>query len=86
MNNKLESVNMRSRCALALVWVLGVAAPGWSHAENLIRSITGSQQGGGEVVRVELSEPLALNASPYSAAFSPDVAARAGKSWMDFAP
>ena len=62
MNNRLESRKMRSWYTGALVLALGALAPGLSFAENVIRSITGSQQGGGEVVRVELSE--ALNAAP----------------------
>ncbi len=42
---------------MALVWLAGAALA--VQAQNAIRSITSSQQAGAEVVRIELSEPLA---------------------------
>jgi len=90
MNNRLESRKMQSWCALALVWVLGTMAPGLSRAENVIRSITGSQQGGGEVVRVELSEALptppngfAVQAPPRVAIDLPGVGNALGRSMVE---
>ncbi|HMN94364.1 MAG TPA: type IV pilus secretin PilQ [Hydrogenophaga sp.] len=37
--------------------VLGLGAA-WAHAQNAIQSITGSMQGGSEVLRIQLAEPL----------------------------
>eukprot|EP01136_Pigoraptor_vietnamica_P009838 Opistho-1_new@3158 len=42
---------------LAVVWCASVAA----QAEPRIESVTGSVQGGAELVRIELSEPLAAS-------------------------
>jgi len=59
MNNRLESRKMRSWYAAALALSIGMMAPGLAVAQNVIRSVTGSQQANGEVIRVELSQPLA---------------------------
>ncbi|GAA0755586.1 type IV pilus secretin PilQ [Ideonella azotifigens] len=59
MNNRLESRKMRSWYAAALALSIGMMAPGLAMAQNVIRSVTGSQQANGEVIRVELSQPLA---------------------------
>jgi hypothetical protein len=47
---------MDGRCRVA---VAGMMAPAWAQSQNMIRSVTASQQANGEVVRVELSQPLA---------------------------
>jgi type IV pilus assembly protein PilQ len=43
-------------------WTAGVALatllPGWAWAQGVIQSITSNQQGSGDVVRIEFSEPL----------------------------
>ena len=60
MNSSQENRTMRSWTAgAALVLALGLAFPMASWAEPKITSVTGLQQGGTDVVRVELSEPLA---------------------------
>ena len=60
MNSSQENRTMRSWTAgAALVLALGLAFPMASWAEPKIISVTGLQQGGTDVVRVELSEPLA---------------------------
>ena len=59
MNNKLESPKMRSWYAGALALTLSLMAPSWAAAQTMIRSISGGQQAGGDVIRVELSEGLA---------------------------
>ena len=60
MNSSQENRTMRSWTAgAALVLALGLALPMASWAEPRIMSVTGLQQGGTDVVRVELSEPLA---------------------------
>ena len=43
----------------ALALVLSIGAPLASWAQNAIQSINSTQQGTAEVVRIELSEPLA---------------------------
>jgi type IV pilus assembly protein PilQ len=60
MNCKQEKRNMRGWTAGAASLVLAVitALPGAAWAEARIRAVTGLQQGGQDVVRVELSEPL----------------------------
>ena len=52
------------RFSLRGLWRAGVVAALWcgawaAHAEARIESVTGSIQGGSELVRIELSEPLA---------------------------
>ena len=57
MKRSQEYRNMRSWTAgAALVLALGLALPASSWAEPKIRNVTGIQQGGTDVVRVELSE------------------------------
>ena len=59
MNSSQENRNMRSWTAgAALVLALGLGLPLSSWAEPRITSVTGTQQGGTDVVRVELSEAL----------------------------
>ncbi|MDP3082457.1 MAG: type IV pilus secretin PilQ [Rubrivivax sp.] len=57
--------------ALALL-AAGFAAPAW--AQNVIQSITSSQQAGTEVVRIELSEPLAAVPGGFSIQSPPRIA------------
>jgi type IV pilus assembly protein PilQ len=74
MNNGLESRKMRSRFSAALVLVAGLVWSGIASAENLVRSITASQQGGSDVVRIDLSEPLASNPGGFVIQSPPRVA------------
>jgi type IV pilus assembly protein PilQ len=79
---------MRSWTAgAALVLALGLAFPVSSWAEPRITSVTGLQQGGTDVVRIELSEPLtalpagfAVQAPPRVAIDLPGVTNGSGKS------
>ncbi len=59
MNSTLENRIMHKWRATVAVLALALAAPLAASAQNLIQSITTSQQAGTDVVRVELSEPLA---------------------------
>ncbi len=74
MNYRLESRKMRSRYAGVFVLALGLSLPGLGWAQNMIKSITGSQQAGGEVVRVELSEPLSAPPAGFAVQTPPRVA------------
>ncbi|MBQ0958089.1 type IV pilus secretin PilQ [Ideonella sp. 4Y11] len=74
MNNGLESRKMRSRVSAALVLAAGMLWSGLASAENLVRSITASQQGGSDVVRIELTEPLAGNPGGFVIQSPPRVA------------
>jgi len=88
MNSSQENRYMRSWTAgAALVLALGLALPMSSWAEPKITSVTGLQQGGTDVVRVELSEPLtsvpagfAVQAPPRVAIDLPGVTNSSGKS------
>jgi type IV pilus assembly protein PilQ len=88
MNSSQENRTMRSWTAgAALVMALGMAYPMASWAEPRITSVTGSQQGGTDVVRVELSEPLTavpagfvVQAPPRVAIDLPGVTNSSGKS------
>jgi type IV pilus assembly protein PilQ len=91
MNSSQENRNMRSWTAgAALVLALGLALPMSSWAEPRITSITALQQGGTDVVRVELSEPLtsvpagfAVQAPPRVAIDLPGVTNASGKSSVE---
>ena len=75
MKRSQEYRNMRSWTAgAALVLALGLALPASSWAEPKIRNVTGIQQGGTDVVRVELSEPLAAVPQGFSVQSPPRVA------------
>ncbi|MCK9688983.1 type IV pilus secretin PilQ [Comamonadaceae bacterium BS-T2-15] len=82
---------MRSWTAgAALVLALGLAFPMASWAEPRITSVTGLQQGGTDVVRVELSEPLkavpagfVVQAPPRVAIDLPGVTNSSGKSSIE---
>ena len=58
----------------ALALVLGIGAPlaGW--AQNAIQSINSTQQGTSEVVRIELSEPLAAVPAGFTIQAPPRIA------------
>lgn len=47
----------RTLLKTAAMAVLGLGTA-WAHAQNAIQSITGSMQGGSEVLRIQLAEPL----------------------------
>ncbi len=91
MNSSQENRTMRSWTAgAALVLALGLALPVSSWAEPRITSVTGSQQSGTDVVRVELSEPLtavpagfAVQAPPRVAIDLPGVTNSSGKSTIE---
>src|ERR1700761_7137774 len=91
MNSSQENRTMRSWTAgAALVLALGLAFPVASWAEPKITSVTGLQQGGTDVVRVELSEPLAsvpagfvVQAPPRVAIDLPGVTNSSGKSSIE---
>jgi len=74
MNQRWENLNMQKWRFRAAAFVLGLAAPlvGW--AQNTIQSITSSQQGSSEVIRIELSEPLAAVPNGFTVQAPPRVA------------
>mgnify|MGYP002140247406 CR=1 FL=1 len=54
-------VKWRARLASqALALVLACLAPALALADNAIRTVSSSQQGGAEVVRIEFDEPLSM--------------------------
>jgi len=89
MNSSQENRTMRSWTAgAALVLALGLPLTSW--AEPKITSVSGLQQGGTDVVRVELSEPLsavpagfAVQAPPRVAIDLPGVTNASGKSSVE---
>jgi type IV pilus assembly protein PilQ len=91
MNSSQENRTMRTWTAgAALVLALGLGFPMASWAEPRITSVTGSQQGGTDVVRVELSEALtaipagfAVQAPPRVAIDLPGVTNASGKSSIE---
>jgi len=91
MNSSQENRTMRSWTAgAALVLALGLALPMSSWAAPTITSVTGFQQGGTDIVRVELSEPLtsvpagfAVQSPPRVAIDLPGVSNASGKSSID---
>jgi type IV pilus assembly protein PilQ len=62
---------MDGRCRVA---VAGMMAPAWAQSQNMIRSVTASQQANGEVVRVELSQPWPAQPSGFVIQAPPRVA------------
>jgi type IV pilus assembly protein PilQ len=91
MNSSQENRYMRIWTAgAALVLALGLALPMSSWAEPKIISVTGLQQAGTDIVRVELSEPLtavpagfAVQSPPRVAIDLPGVSNASGKSSID---
>lgn len=76
--------------ARALVWggLLGAVLPAW--AQNTIQSVTGSQQGSTDVIRIELAQPLAalprgftIQSPPRVAVDLPGVTNAMGRSLID---
>ena len=63
--------SLRSRL-IALALLAGAALPAWS--QNAIQSINSSQQAGSEVLRIELSEPLATLPAGFTVQVPPRVA------------
>jgi type IV pilus assembly protein PilQ len=59
MRNQQENHTMRKWRAGALALALALGAPVIAMAQSMIQSVTTSQQAGSEVVRIELSQPLA---------------------------
>ncbi len=87
MQNNPTMAFWRKRLA---VFVLACAAPTLALAQNAIKAITSSQQAGAEVVRIELTEPLAalpngftVQTPPRVALDLPGVANGMGKSVID---
>jgi type IV pilus assembly protein PilQ len=75
-------------CALAFALTAGASISGW--AQNAIQSINSSQQAGADVIRIELSEPLAalpagftVQAPPRIAIDLPGIGNGMGKSVVD---
>ena len=91
MNSSQENRTMRSWTAgAALVLALGLGLPSASWAEPRITSVTGTQQGGTDVIRVELSEALtavpagfAVQSPPRVAIDLPGVTNASGKSSIE---
>jgi len=73
MKNSQENRIMTKWRAAALMLVLAVGSP-LALAQNLIQSISSSQQAGSEVVRIELSEPLAAVPAGFAIQSPPRVA------------
>ncbi|MEK8024685.1 type IV pilus secretin PilQ [Pseudaquabacterium rugosum] len=64
-----------ARCAVRLLALVVVcAAPALAQAQNMIRAITSSQQGGADVVRIELDQPLAAVPAGFAVQSPPRVA------------
>jgi type IV pilus assembly protein PilQ len=74
MNSTLENRIMHKWRATVAVLALALATPLAAFAQNMIQSITTSQQAGTDVVRVELSEPLAAVPGGFSVQAPPRVA------------
>ena len=69
-----ENRMMQKWRAKAAVLALALAAPLAAFAQNAIQSITASQQAGTDIVRVELSEPLAAVPAGFAVQAPPRVA------------
>ena len=74
MKRTLENRNMYKWRATVAVLALALATPLAAFAQNMIQSITTSQQAGTDVVRVELSEALAAVPGGFSVQAPPRVA------------
>jgi type IV pilus assembly protein PilQ len=90
MKNMQEKPMMRTWRAGALALVLAVGTPLAAMAQTVIQSISSSQQAGSEVIRVELSQPLAtvptgftIQAPPRIAIDLPNVGNGLGKSSLE---
>jgi type IV pilus assembly protein PilQ len=74
MKSTLENRIMHKWRATVAALALALAAPVTAFAQNVIQSITASQQAGTDVVRIELSEPLAAVPGGFSVQAPPRVA------------
>ena len=74
MKNMQEIQIMGNLRARVLALALLVGAPGIAFAQNAIQSISSTQQSGSEVVRIELSEPLAAVPSGFTVQTPPRIA------------
>ena len=74
MKSTLENRMMQKWRAKVAVLALALAAPLVAFAQNAIQSITSSQQAGTDVVRIELSEPLAAVPGGFAVQAPPRVA------------
>ena len=90
MKSTLENRIMHKWRATIAVLALALGAPAAALAQTVIQSITSSMQAGGEVVRVELAEPLAavpngfaIQAPPRIAIDLPGVANAMGRNSVD---
>ena len=63
---------MRLLAKLALAVVAGAAMPAW--AQNAIQAINSSQQAGSEVIRIEMSQPLAAVPAGFTVQVPPRIA------------
>ncbi len=74
MNKVRRMQRMRAwRAGIAGVLMV-VAAPTWVWAQTMIKSVTGGQQAGGDVVRIELTQPLSAVPNGFSIQTPPRVA------------
>jgi len=74
MNHGWEFRNMRAWYTAAVVLAIGSGASASVMAQSVIRSVTAGQQGGGEVIRVELSGPLSAAPTGFAVQTPPRVA------------
>ncbi|MBI5254950.1 MAG: type IV pilus secretin PilQ [Burkholderiales bacterium] len=74
MNQKQENRNMPKWCVRMIALAMVALTPWVAMAQNAIQSITTTQQAGAEVVRVELSEPLAAVPTGFSVQTPPRIA------------
>ena len=74
MNRQRENLNMLKWRLRVAAFVLALTAPLMGWAQNTIQAITSSQQGGSEVVRIELSEPLTAAPAGFTVQAPPRVA------------
>jgi len=74
MKNVRENRMMTKWRAAALAFALTAASPVVALAQGVIQSITSTQQAGSEVVRIELSEPLAAVPAGFSIQAPPRIA------------
>jgi type IV pilus assembly protein PilQ len=74
MNRKQENLNMLNWRLRVAALILGVASPLLSWAQNTVQSITSSQQGSTEVVRIELAEALSAVPNGFTVQAPPRVA------------
>ncbi len=71
-SNAVHATRFRALRAMALAMLAATALPTW--AENAIQSITASLQAGADVIRIELSEPLAAVPNGFSIQTPPRIA------------